>query len=152
MQRLLVLSLLATLAAPVIAGDLETYADGNASIVAKPKAVNLPDGIAIVEVKAKKLDLRSLLRGIQDQTMANVKYPNASKFQGHQGLVLVSFDLAKAGGVSNAAVSKSSGYKFLDAAALLAVSKIQAAALTDLDDDETVTVNVPVEFSLKSRG
>jgi len=77
------------------------------------------------------------------------KYPDIAQQRNLQGQVMVEFDINLDGRISEPSVSKSSGFRSLDLAALEAVKRASPFASPPRQFfNETIHINVPIRFEL----
>jgi protein TonB len=83
---------------------------------------------------------------IRDMVLSNLTYPKMAKRMGHTGIVEVTLVVSQKGMLKRYFVSKSSGSKMLDGAALEAVEKIKHAAFPK--PPKHTTIILPIGFEL----
>jgi periplasmic protein TonB len=90
---------------------------------------------------------RRLKLYIRKALEAHFRYPLLARKRGWQGEVLLSFDVDSDGRISHVQVSRSSGYRALDQAALKALDKVGRVEQAPL---VRVSLELPVTYKLKS--
>lgn len=83
------------------------------------------------------------------KTNPKLGYPRIAKKRGYQGQVLLFVVVSKKGITKEVSISKSSGHKILDTAALKAVKKWQFYPGTKDGNPVEMSVTVPIRFDLK---
>jgi periplasmic protein TonB len=84
---------------------------------------------------------------IRKALAAHFRYPLIARKRGWQGEVLLSFDVGSDGRISHAQITRSSGYRALDQAALRALGQVKRVEQAPL---VRVSLQLPVTYKLKS--
>lgn len=109
---------------------------------ANPKPSNQPSSAGgSPQADAYKSELRNLIS-------RNKRYPSKAQKMRKEGTVVVSFAISKGGSISNIRVSKSSGNKDLDKAAVKAVRRV--GTFKPRPDNVPGNLSVPINFKIKS--
>lgn len=140
--------------APAVdATDGKTPSSGTSPANEVPPAPSSPDipkvEEPIVQMHSSQIDSAQVDAPAKPVNSIVPVYPKSSRRRGEEGLVKLTLSIDAMGIVSHAAVTVSSGFKELDAAALKAIRSATFQPARRGDDSVASTVGITLEFKLR---
>jgi periplasmic protein TonB len=96
-------------------------------------------------LKEEYVDYEAILDKINSEIAENIVYPRAARRNNIEGIVTLSFNVNKNGGISGLSVFNSSGYRILDNAAVDLLEEISPFGI-NLTEDINLKVNIVYEL------